>query len=56
MTNPVLAYGHWLAEAADEWPAAAIETAQRAFIEKWTPRIAGTSSAHQRPDRIARTT
>jgi len=33
MSNPVLAYGHWLAETADDWPDAAIETAQRAFID-----------------------
>ena len=33
MTNPVVAYGHWLAETPDQWPDAAIETAQRAFID-----------------------
>jgi 2-methylcitrate dehydratase PrpD len=33
MENPVLAYGRWLAETADDWPQAAVETAQRAFID-----------------------
>jgi 2-methylcitrate dehydratase PrpD len=32
-TNPVLAYGRWLAEAPGDWPAAAIESAHRQFID-----------------------
>ena len=33
MSNPVLAYGAWLAETPDAWPAAAIESAHRQFID-----------------------
>ena len=32
-TNPVLAYGRWLAETPDEWPQAALESAHRQFID-----------------------
>ncbi|MGQ0589036.1 MAG: MmgE/PrpD family protein [Sphingosinicella sp.] len=32
-TNPVLAYGAWLAEAPDDWPEAAREAAHRQFID-----------------------
>ena len=31
--NPVLAYGHWLAETPAEWPDAAWEAAHRAFVD-----------------------
>jgi 2-methylcitrate dehydratase PrpD len=33
MTNPVLAYGRWLAEAPRAWPGAALESAHRSFID-----------------------
>lgn len=32
-TNPVLAYGAWLAETPDAWPEAACESARRQFID-----------------------
>jgi 2-methylcitrate dehydratase PrpD len=32
-SNPVLAYGAWLAQTPDEWPAAAVESAHRQFID-----------------------
>lgn len=32
-TNPIQAYGRWLAEAPDAWPAAARESAHRQFID-----------------------
>ena len=32
-SNPILAFGRWLAETPDSWPDAAIEAAQRAFID-----------------------
>src|SRR5688572_14688403 len=32
-SNPVLAYGSWLAETGDDWPEAAWESAQRQFID-----------------------
>jgi 2-methylcitrate dehydratase PrpD len=32
-TNPVLAYGQWLAETPDSWPDAALESAHRQFID-----------------------
>ena len=32
-TNPVLAYGSWLAETGDDWPEAAWDSAQRQFID-----------------------
>lgn len=32
-TNPVLAYGRWLAETPDAWPEGAIDSAQRQFID-----------------------
>jgi 2-methylcitrate dehydratase PrpD len=39
--NPVLAYGHWLAETPDAWPQAAIESARRQFIDIVGVTIAG---------------
>ena len=39
--NPVLAYGHWLAETPDAWPAAAIEAARRQFIDVIAVSIPG---------------
>jgi len=33
MTNPVIAYGRWLAETPRTWPAAATESAHRQFID-----------------------
>ncbi|HMJ93338.1 MAG TPA: MmgE/PrpD family protein [Allosphingosinicella sp.] len=32
-TNPVLAYGRWIAETPDSWPEAAVESAHRQFID-----------------------
>lgn len=32
-TNPVVAFGHWLAETGDLWPEAALEAAHRHFID-----------------------
>jgi 2-methylcitrate dehydratase PrpD len=32
-TNPVTAYGRWLAETPDAWPAAALESAHRQFVD-----------------------
>lgn len=32
-TNPVRAYGRWLAETPDEWPEPAVEAARRQFID-----------------------
>jgi 2-methylcitrate dehydratase PrpD len=32
-TNPVIAYGRWIAEAPDDWPAAALDSAHRQFID-----------------------
>src|SRR5688500_11969039 len=41
MTNPVLAYGLWLAEAPRAWPGAALESAHRAFIDVIAVAIPG---------------
>lgn len=41
-TNPVLAYGAWLAETADDWPEAAREAARRQFIDVIGVIIPGT--------------
>jgi len=40
-TNPVLAYGAWLAEAPDSWPDEALESAHRQFIDVLGVTIAG---------------
>ncbi len=40
-TNPVLAYGRWLAEAPDAWPEAARESAHRQFIDAIAVAIPG---------------
>jgi len=40
-TNPVRAYGAWLAEASDEWPEAALESAHRQFIDVIAVALAG---------------
>src|SRR5688572_24674141 len=32
-SNPVIAYGRWIAETPDDWPAAAVESAHRQFID-----------------------
>ena len=39
--NPVLAYGRWLAEAPDSWPQAALESAQRQFVDLIAVTIPG---------------
>ena len=39
--NPVLAYGRWLAETTDNWPAAAWESAHRQFIDVIAVTIPG---------------
>ena len=41
MTNPVLAYGRWLAEAPRAWPEAALESAHRQFIDVIAVAIPG---------------
>src|SRR5688500_9819706 len=41
-TNPVLAYGRWLAETPDHWPEAAWEAARRAFIDVIAVSIPGS--------------
>ncbi len=40
-TNPVLAYGAWLAETPDAWPDEALESAHRQFIDVLGVTIAG---------------
>ncbi|HEX8526576.1 MmgE/PrpD family protein [Allosphingosinicella sp.] len=39
--NPVLAYGRWIAETPAEWPAAALEAAQKAFIDTIAVSVPG---------------
>jgi 2-methylcitrate dehydratase PrpD len=39
--NPVLAYGSWLAETPDAWPAAALDSAHRQFIDVIAVMIPG---------------
>lgn len=41
MTNPVIAYGRWLAEAPRAWPEAATESAHRQFIDVIAVSIPG---------------
>lgn len=41
MTNPVTAYGRWLAETPRTWPAAATESAHREFIDVIAVAIPG---------------
>lgn len=40
-TNPVLAYGRWLAETPDAWPAAARESARRQFVDTIAVAVPG---------------
>lgn len=40
-SNPVLAYGRWLAETTDKWPEAALESAHRQFIDVIAVTIPG---------------
>jgi 2-methylcitrate dehydratase PrpD len=42
-SNPVLAYGAWLAETPADWPAAAWESAHRAFIDTVAVAIPGAA-------------
>ncbi len=41
MTNPVLAYGRWLADAARAWPQAALDSAHRQFVDVIAVAIPG---------------
>jgi 2-methylcitrate dehydratase PrpD len=43
MTNPVIAYGRWLAETPRAWPEAARESAHRQFIDVIGVAIAGAA-------------
>lgn len=42
-TNPVLAYGRWLAEVPDAWPEAAAESARRQFVDVIAVSIPGAA-------------
>ncbi len=42
-TNPVLAYGRWLAETADAWPEAARESAHRQYVDLIAVSIPGAA-------------
>ena len=42
-TNPIIAYGRWLAETADNWPAAALESAHRQFIDVVAVMVPGAA-------------
>ena len=42
-TNPVLAYGRWLAETPREWPEAALESAHRQFIDVIAVSVPGAA-------------
>lgn len=43
MTNPVIAYGRWLAEAPRAWPAPATQSAHRQFIDVIAVAIPGAA-------------
>jgi 2-methylcitrate dehydratase PrpD len=42
-TNPILAYGRWLAETPDAWPEAAAESAHRQFIDVIAVTVPGAA-------------
>jgi 2-methylcitrate dehydratase PrpD len=42
-TNPVLAYGRWLAETPRDWPDAALESAHRQFIDVIAVSVPGAA-------------
>jgi 2-methylcitrate dehydratase PrpD len=42
-TNPVLAYGAWIAATPDSWPAEALESAHRQFIDVIAVAVPGAS-------------
>jgi len=42
-TNPVLAFGRWIAEAPGEWPEAALESAHRQFIDVIAVAVPGAA-------------
>jgi 2-methylcitrate dehydratase PrpD len=42
-SNPILAYGGWLAETSADWPAAAWEAAHRAFIDLIAVAVPGAA-------------
>jgi 2-methylcitrate dehydratase PrpD len=46
--NPVEAYGAWLAEASPDWPAAALESAHRQFIDVIAVTIPGAAEESTR--------
>jgi 2-methylcitrate dehydratase PrpD len=46
--NPVEAYGTWLAEASADWPAAALESAHRQFIDVIAVAIPGAAEESTR--------
>ncbi|HEX8644006.1 MAG TPA: MmgE/PrpD family protein [Allosphingosinicella sp.] len=47
-SNPVLAYGRWLAETPDAWPDAAVESAHRQFIDVIAVTIPGAADESTR--------
>jgi 2-methylcitrate dehydratase PrpD len=44
-SNPVLAYGRWLAETPDAWPEAAVESAHRQLIDVIAVTVPGAADA-----------
>jgi 2-methylcitrate dehydratase PrpD len=42
-TNPVLAYGRWVAETPDAWPQAALESAHRQYIDVIAVTVPGAA-------------
>ncbi|MEA3015449.1 MAG: hypothetical protein QOI38_171 [Sphingomonadales bacterium] len=42
-TNPVVAYGRWLAETPDAWPEAAVESAHRQYIDVIAVTVPGAA-------------
>src|SRR5690606_28617569 len=43
MTNPVVAFGRWLAKTPRDWPEAAVESARRQFIDVLAVAIPGAA-------------
>lgn len=46
--NPVLAYGSWITETPDSWPAAALDSAHRQFIDVIAVSVPGAADAATR--------
>src|SRR5688572_29503286 len=42
-SNPVIAYGRWIAETPDDWPAAAVESAHRQYIDVIAVAVPGAA-------------